>query len=132
MLLTNEERQEIFEKDLEKIRDYLIKRFKLKLKKNPESLLYKSSGLEMKYIITPEKEELEKLSGKGSLDELKRFNDELWDKLQMFSVRAFVVYNNKAMITIDYKSNMEILTFPKVDDGSNNVHTKFKKLNAMS
>ncbi|OEC85683.1 MULTISPECIES: hypothetical protein [Methanobacterium] len=112
MLLTAEERQLIFESDLKKISTYLIERFNLDIKKNPDSMYFKSTALTMEYIILADKKELNKLSGKGTIDELKTFNDQMWDKLKMFSIRAFTIHNNKIRVQIDYKRDIGIITYP--------------------
>lgn len=114
MLLTNEERQMVFNEDTKKIKQYLIDRFNLD-NSDPECIYFVSTALEMKYVILPDKDELSRLDAKQLADELITFNSEMWSKLRMFSIRSFSVYNGKLNVEIDYKSNIEVITIPKAN-----------------
>lgn len=112
MLITQEERQAIFKKDLEKISKYLTDRFKINIKKNPDSIYFTSTALEMKYVIMPDKRELKKLDSIQLFKELQNFNNEMWTKLQLFSIKDFSQHNSKIMATIEYKSDIEVIITP--------------------
>jgi hypothetical protein len=104
VLITERERNIVYQNDLELIDQYLIKRFNLQ----EEELTWKGNGLRLVYIIYPKDMDLTS-QGFDTLNEIRRFNSEMWDKLQLYTIRHFnVIGGKKITASIDYKANVEV------------------------
>ncbi len=105
MVHTQTQREEIFKSDLELIKGYLAKRFKTQL-----SDIHFKRTLNNELVVLADEKEVKKVLGEGEIEELNLFNDKMWQKLKMFSIRNFKVHKGKIIAVIEYKVNIKIVT----------------------
>lgn len=105
MVHTQAQREAVFKADLEDIKGYLAKRFKLDI-----TDIYERIIMNNELVVPADEKRVQKMLGKGEVDELNLFNENMWDKLRMFSIRNFKIYKGKIIAVITYKNEIEIVT----------------------
>ncbi|KAF5057143.1 hypothetical protein DSECCO2_359940 [anaerobic digester metagenome] len=105
MVHTQTQREEIFKADLEDITKYLAKRFKLDITDIHHRIMMNNE-----LVILADEKRVQKMLGAGEIDELRLFDEKLWDKLKMFTIRHFRIHKGRIIAVIDYKCNVEIVT----------------------
>lgn len=105
MIHTQAQREAVFKADLEDIKGYLAKRFKLDI-----TDIYHRIRMNNELVVPADEKLVQKMLGKGEVDELNLFNEKMWDNLRMFSIRYFRIYKGKIIALIDYKCDIGIVT----------------------